>query len=43
MQLKHKINDEVKNNLAKSLGYKLIRIWEDEINENNLTEKIYNI
>ena len=40
MQKKHKKNDEYKNNLAKSLGYNLERIWEDEISVNLVTERI---
>lgn len=43
VQKKHKINDAVKNNLAKSLGYKLLRVWEDEINESDLTKRIYDL
>jgi very-short-patch-repair endonuclease len=43
MQKKHKLNDIIKNNLAQSLGYKLLRVWEDEINESNLIKRIYNI
>jgi hypothetical protein len=43
MQKKHKLNDIVKNDLAKSLGYKLLRVWEDEIDISSLTERIYNI
>lgn len=43
MQRKHKINDNAKNELAKLHKYKLLRIWEDEIDENTLLERISNI
>lgn len=43
IQKKHKLNDEIKNKLAESLGFKLLRIWEDDIDRITLTERIYNI
>ena len=37
-QWKTRLNDKFKNILAKSRGYKLLRIWSDEINNLNLKE-----
>ena len=34
MQLKNKQNDMIKNWVAKNSGYKLIRVWENDIKEN---------
>ena len=42
-QLRRWKNDRFKENLLNKHGYKLIRVWEDEINGNTLTERIYNI
>ncbi len=42
-QLRRWKNDRFKDNLVKKNNMKLIRIWEDEINETTLTERIYNI
>lgn len=42
-QLRRWKNDQFKNNLVKKNDMKLIRIWEDEIDETTLTERIYNI
>jgi very-short-patch-repair endonuclease len=41
MQRKHKINDEYKTSLASNCGFNLLRIWEDEIEVNNVMERIY--
>jgi very-short-patch-repair endonuclease len=41
MQKKHKRNDEYKNYLAKKNNFKLLRIWEDEIEPNKVLERIY--
>jgi len=38
VQLHNRDNDKIKNRLAKSQGYKLIRIWEDEISEQKIKE-----
>ena len=45
MQLKNKQNDMIKNWVAKNAGYKLIRIWEKEIEEDyeGIKNKITNI
>jgi very-short-patch-repair endonuclease len=42
-QIRRWRNDRFKDNLAKRNGYKLMRIWEDEIDETTLTERIYNV
>jgi len=42
MQKKHKINDNKKNDLARSEGYNLERVWEDETEKNAVTERIMN-
>lgn len=42
MQKKHRKNDKYKNKLAKSLGYNLERVWEDEIDINTINERILN-
>ena len=39
-QQKNRINDRVKNKLSKSKGYKLFRIWEDEIEDFNINQLI---
>lgn len=39
VQLKNKKNDEIKNKIAVDNGYKLVRIWEDEIK--NVSKYIY--
>jgi very-short-patch-repair endonuclease len=36
-------NDRYKDNLANKKGYKLMRIWEDEINVTDVLERIYNV
>jgi very-short-patch-repair endonuclease len=45
MQLKNKQNDMIKNWVAKNAGYKLIRIWEKDIEEDyeGIKNKITNI
>ena len=45
MQLKNKQNDMIKNWVAKNAGYKLIRIWEKEIEDDyeGIKNKITNI
>jgi len=45
MQLKNKQNDMIKNWVAKNSGYKLIRVWENDIKENyeEVKSRIVNI
>lgn len=40
IQKKNVENDNIKNKLAKDMGYNLIRIWEDEIEENYVSKYI---
>lgn len=42
-QLRRWKNDRYKDNLANKKGYKLMRIWEDEIDVTNVLERIYNV
>ena len=42
-QLRRWKNDRYKDNLAIQCGYKIMRIWEDEINATTLLERIYKI
>ena len=39
MQLENKINDLYKDGLAKTSGYRIIRFWEHEINNNPIAIK----
>jgi very-short-patch-repair endonuclease len=36
-------NDKIKNELAKTYGYKLFRIWEDDISTEKIKEILKNV
>ena len=42
MQLKHRKNDIFKTKLAKQNGFNILRIWEDAVNMNSVSERISN-